>query len=79
MHTPKFMMTINIIINDTEAVGSSPARDSALAGVVAVSVERLNCSVFCLSFLAGGGTSVRSSSDSHSSLLTLSVTSYSKY
>ena len=31
------------------------------------------------SFLAGGGPSVRSSSDSHSLPLTLSVMSYSKY
>ena len=45
-------------------------------GQVAVSVERLNCSVFCLSFLAGGGPLVRSSSDSHFSLLMLSVMSY---
>ena len=57
---------------ELEAVGSSLAHDSALPVVVAISVERLNiCSVFCLSFLAGGGPSVRFPSDSHSLLLTL--------
>ena len=38
MHTPKFA--------ELEAVGSSLTRDSALAVVVAVSVERLNCVFF---------------------------------
>ena len=71
-------------LTELETVGSSPACDLALtqhysSGRVAVSVEQLNCSVFWLSFLAGGGPSVRSSSDSHSLLLTLSVMSYSKY